>query len=64
MFVFMLAYFIFLLLKFTYLLFRVYREDLDEESWELIAKDKDSLIELLGKLKVVQLFTINGHQIS
>ena len=31
---------------------RVYKEDLDEETWELIAKDQDQLIELVSKLRV------------
>jgi len=30
----------------------VYKEDLDEESWELVASSKDELVSLLTKLKV------------
>ncbi|KAG8237152.1 hypothetical protein J437_LFUL011201, partial [Ladona fulva] len=29
---------------------RVYREDLDDETWELVAKDRESLIQLLSQL--------------
>ncbi|XP_046396168.1 uncharacterized protein LOC124163357 isoform X2 [Ischnura elegans] len=29
---------------------RVYREDLDDETWELVAKDRESLVQLLSQL--------------
>ena len=32
--------------------FRVYKEDLDDETWELIANDKEQLIKLVSDLKV------------
>ena len=43
-------------------LYRVYKEDLDEESWELVASSKDELVSLLTKLKVKANLCCNGFR--
>lgn len=43
-------------------LYRVYKEDLDEESWELVASSKDELVSLLTKLKVNANLCCNGFR--
>ena len=35
---------------------RVYKEDPDEETWELVAKNKEELLELIGQLKTGNTF--------